>query len=238
MNVVLNKAQAEEVEHKLSILADEEDLRDGYKLTKEQADQLLGSIPMGGGSWEIPDWGVEAVKGEMGNHVNILRDQANDMRGDGMKGQALATNKLAAYLIRVFGLTDDDIYPPMGESSNRTLAIRLIEGEALEDNLDEGFVDYLKSMYSKAKDWIQGSYQDSDDVYIRTLSTEEADKLLQKNKVLAKVGIESNWRRTLRGYALGDMVNLVKMGDGLGWMIVVNASIAEPAIELINKIIS
>jgi hypothetical protein len=92
----LTHEDAMEVGHKLGVLADTPDLQADYGLTKEQADTLRDSVPPTGGEWTIPAFGVEAVRGEIADHVEVLRDIASDARSGGEMGQALRIAKQAA----------------------------------------------------------------------------------------------------------------------------------------------
>lgn len=96
MNWKLTKLDAEEVGHKLAVLADTPELAEGYDLTQEQADALRQSVPPFGGDWTIPAFGIEAVRGELRDHIEVLRDQSNDARSGGEMGQALQIAKQAA----------------------------------------------------------------------------------------------------------------------------------------------
>ena len=84
-----------EVGHKLAVLADTPDLQDDYGLTQEQATELQRSVPHNGGLWTPPPWGVEAVRGELADHVEVLRSMAGDARSGGDIGQALTIAKQA-----------------------------------------------------------------------------------------------------------------------------------------------
>lgn len=99
MKIKLTAIEAEEVEHKLEILVDTEDLQVDYNLSLEQAEALLDSVPSKGGEWTIPDFGLEAVKGELEDAGKILRDGiAESARDAGEIGQALSACKLAKRL--------------------------------------------------------------------------------------------------------------------------------------------
>lgn len=92
----LTRDDAAEVGHKLGVLADTPDLQADYGLTQEQADTLRNSVPPFGGRWTIPAFGVEAVRGELADHVEVLRSIAGDARSGGEMGQALRIGKQAA----------------------------------------------------------------------------------------------------------------------------------------------
>jgi len=95
MKLKLTKNDAQEVLHKMAILADCEELQADYKITQEQADALCDSIPRNGGEWVVPLAMVEAVKGEMQDHAHILRHIASDARAGNEVGQALGIDKQA-----------------------------------------------------------------------------------------------------------------------------------------------
>lgn len=91
----LTKEDAEEISHKLYILADTLDLQNDYALTEDQANALAQSVPHAGGSWNVPAWALSAVRGEMADHVEVLRDQAADARNNRESGLALRIAKQA-----------------------------------------------------------------------------------------------------------------------------------------------
>lgn len=102
--VKLTREDAQEVLHKINVLADTTDLQEDYSITPEQAALLVNSIPYNGGEWLIPEWGMNAVRGEMENHINVLRDIAMDAYSGGEKGQFLRISKQAKRLEWLFGL--------------------------------------------------------------------------------------------------------------------------------------
>lgn len=104
--VLLTKEDATEVWHKLGLLADNEDLQIDYGITSEQASILVDSLPKNGGQWTIPDWGFDAVKGEMEDHITVLRDIARDAFNGGETGQSLRIAKQAKRLEKMFGLSN------------------------------------------------------------------------------------------------------------------------------------
>lgn len=93
--IKLTKDDAQEILHKLGVLDDTPDLQSDYGITQEQSHLLLNTIPYNGGEWNIPDWAIPAVKGEITDHVLVLRDIAQDARNGGEVGQALAINRQA-----------------------------------------------------------------------------------------------------------------------------------------------
>lgn len=100
----LTKEDAQEVLHKITILASEPDLQDDYGVTKPQIEMLIQSIPRDGGQWQVPDETLVAVKGEMMDHVEVLRDIARDAFNSNKRGQALRINKQAQRFERMFGI--------------------------------------------------------------------------------------------------------------------------------------
>ena len=102
MKLKLTKNDAQEVLHKMAILADCEELQADYKITQDQADALRDSIPRNGGEWVVPLAMVEAVKGEMQDHAHILRHIASDARAGNAIGQALGINRQAKRLEAAF----------------------------------------------------------------------------------------------------------------------------------------
>ena len=95
MKLKLTKNDAQEVLHKLTILADSEDLQADYSITQAQADALRDSVPHNGGEWTFAPECADAVKGEMQDHAHILRDIASDARAGNEIGQALGIDKQA-----------------------------------------------------------------------------------------------------------------------------------------------
>ena len=83
MPLKLTNNDAQEVAHKVGVLADTPDLQEDYALTQEQADELRDSVPHEGGEWIVPAWGVEAARGEMADHCEVLADIAADARSGG-----------------------------------------------------------------------------------------------------------------------------------------------------------
>ncbi len=103
MKALLTKNDAQEVLHKMSVLADTPDLQEDYEITQIQADELRDSIPVNGGEWNIPDWAVKCVREEMENAVEILRNgPAHDARQNNEHGQALRICKQAKRLESIF----------------------------------------------------------------------------------------------------------------------------------------
>lgn len=139
MKVTLTKLQAEEVEHKISILRDEPDLQAEYGLTAAQCETLLNDIPMNGGEWVIPDGAEEAVVGEMENHVVVLRNIADDARKDGEIGQARQVSRLATSLEKIFSVEES----AMKENIDKAVD-QLVEGQG---HTREEIVGKLKDVF-------------------------------------------------------------------------------------------
>jgi len=103
MKFKLTKNDAQEVLHKLWVLHDTPDLQESYNLTQKHARALIDSLPVNGGIWDVDaPWALTAVRAEMLNHVQVLRDQANDARSGNEVGQALRIDKLATRFERMF----------------------------------------------------------------------------------------------------------------------------------------
>jgi len=102
--VKLTHEDAQEVMHKIGVLADNTDLQEDYGVTSEQAKALVHSIPQNGGEWLIPDWGINAVRGEIEDHIQVLRDIAMDAYNSNEKGQFLRISKQAKRLTALFEL--------------------------------------------------------------------------------------------------------------------------------------
>jgi len=81
MKLRLTKNDAQEVLHKLGVLADEPELQEEYGLTQPKTDALLASVPTNGGEWTIAgELELAAVRGEMQDHALVLHDIADDAR--------------------------------------------------------------------------------------------------------------------------------------------------------------
>lgn len=102
MKVKLTQEDAQEVMHKIGVLADSPDLCEDYGLTEAQASALCDSVPHKGGEWEVPEWAQAAVRGEMANHCEVLDGISADARDGGEIGQALRIAKQARRLERLF----------------------------------------------------------------------------------------------------------------------------------------
>jgi hypothetical protein len=103
-SVKLTKEDAIEILHKIQILSEEPDLQLDYGLTQEQVINLLDSIPPNGGIWSLPPEFLPAVKGEMTDHIQVLRDIAKDAYNADEKGQALRIAKQAVRFEKMFGV--------------------------------------------------------------------------------------------------------------------------------------
>lgn len=102
MNIKLTRNDAQEVAHKLAVLADSSDLQDDYGLSQDQADALRNSVPLDGGQWPVPPWAVAAVREEMDDHCRILDRIASEARDNLQIGEALRTAKQAKRLAEIF----------------------------------------------------------------------------------------------------------------------------------------
>jgi hypothetical protein len=100
----LTQEDAQEVLHKLSILLNEPDLQMDYGVTREQVEALLQSVPRSGGQWQVSDEMLSALKGEMRDHIVVLRDIARDAFNANKRGESLRINKQAQRFERMFGL--------------------------------------------------------------------------------------------------------------------------------------
>jgi hypothetical protein len=100
----LTKEDAQEVLHKITILLNEPDLQADYGMAREQVEVLLQSIPRDGGQWQVSDEMLPALRGEMQDHIVVLRDIATDAFNANKRGEALRINKQAQRLERMFGL--------------------------------------------------------------------------------------------------------------------------------------
>jgi len=100
----LTREDAQEIQYKLGILLGEPDLQMDYGITKEQIETLVRTIPMNGGQWQVSDEMLPALRGEMMDHVEVLRDIAQDALNSNERGEALRINKQAQRFERMFGL--------------------------------------------------------------------------------------------------------------------------------------
>ena len=87
IDIKLSKFQAEEIQHKLGVLMDTDDLLNDYNVTKEEIQAVYDSLPRNGrkkgdlgGVWiyEADSRIITAVTGEMADHAVVLRDMAKD----------------------------------------------------------------------------------------------------------------------------------------------------------------
>ena len=104
--VNVTKEDAQEIIHKLTTLEENRDLIEEYGLTEEQATTLTGSVPVNGGEWNVPSWGIDAVRSEMDDHASVLRNIAADAYSGGETGQSLRINKQAKRFETMFGTSD------------------------------------------------------------------------------------------------------------------------------------
>ena len=102
MKTKLTTNDAQEVAHTIGVLADSPELQEDYGLTQAQADALRDSVPHEGGEWIVPAWGVEAVRGEMTDHCEVLADIAAGARSGGEAGESLRIYKQAKRLAELF----------------------------------------------------------------------------------------------------------------------------------------
>lgn len=102
MKTKLTKNDAQEIAHKIGVLAETPDLQEDYGLTQAQADALRDSVPLNGGVWTVPAWGIEAVRGEVADHCEVLAAISADARDGGEAGQSLRIAKQAKRLREVF----------------------------------------------------------------------------------------------------------------------------------------
>lgn len=98
----LTAEDAKEVDHKLGVMLESEELMADYNLTPEQGRELYASIPKSGGMFDIPSFALDAVRGEMQDHAAVLRDMAADARSEAQHGQALRISKQAKRLEAIF----------------------------------------------------------------------------------------------------------------------------------------
>ena len=101
---LLTKDDVQEVMHKLTILLNEPDLQADYGVTREQVEVLLKSIPLNGGQWQVNNEMLSTLKGEMQDHIVVLRDIATDAFNANKREEALRINKQADRFERIFGL--------------------------------------------------------------------------------------------------------------------------------------
>lgn len=101
-SIKLTREDAQEVMHKLTTLSESEDLIEDYGLTQAQADALRDSVPHDAGEWIVPEWGVEAARGEMADHCRVLDHIAQDARASGEVGQSLRIAKQSKRLAALF----------------------------------------------------------------------------------------------------------------------------------------
>jgi hypothetical protein len=93
--LALTKEDAQEVLHKMTVLAETEDLQESYGITQQQANELVASVPRSGGKWALTGWTVDVVRGELADHAVVLRHIALDAYNGGAVGQSLRIHKQA-----------------------------------------------------------------------------------------------------------------------------------------------
>lgn len=98
--VHLTKLDAEEVRHKLGVLAETDDLLEEYGLT--EADVTAAAASAHEGEWAIDERLWPAVSGEMLDHAVVLHSIANDARNGGLPEQASALTRQAKRLELTF----------------------------------------------------------------------------------------------------------------------------------------
>lgn len=103
MKVKITQEDAREIEHKLNVLRDSEDLMADYGIEETQVTSVLVTLPRGGGEWIVPAWADDAVRGEMQDHAVVLRGIAGDARAGGEVGQGLRIDKQAKKFEMLFG---------------------------------------------------------------------------------------------------------------------------------------
>ncbi len=105
MKFKLTKLEAQEIEGKLWILHDEQDLLDDYGVTESEVHQVIKLLPLKtGGEWEVPEGKLlAAVRGEIADAAKILRHQAGYRENFKNAGQQLACYRLAGKLETMFG---------------------------------------------------------------------------------------------------------------------------------------
>jgi hypothetical protein len=122
--VLLSKLLKEEIEHKLGILAEENDLLADYGITKEEADGLVDSLPKDGGAWTVPGKLISVVQAELNDHAEILRDLG--AHSDRPEIDMMQAGKLARRLETLFNKTKSlksrspSIVIPESERTNTT----------------------------------------------------------------------------------------------------------------------
>jgi hypothetical protein len=105
MKIKLTRNEAQEVLHKMIVLSNEPELCADYNITEAQAGDLADSVPAAGGEWEVPDWAIEAVNGEIENACELFRNAfAENERRAGNIGGMLTELRLAAALEKKFNL--------------------------------------------------------------------------------------------------------------------------------------
>lgn len=67
MRVKISKLLSDEIQHKLMVLHDTEDLLNEYVVTKNEVHNLFLSVPRNGGEWEIPL-----------HHMRMVMDECRD----------------------------------------------------------------------------------------------------------------------------------------------------------------
>lgn len=79
VTLTLTAHQAAELRHKLDIVVGEPDLLDDYQVTAEAVEALVATLPTKRGTWTVPDWAVELVRGEAEDIATVRDDQAHSL---------------------------------------------------------------------------------------------------------------------------------------------------------------
>lgn len=98
----LTPEDVQEVWHKMQVLADSPDLQSDYGITELGVKAIIDSIPKQGGKWTPPSWAHNVIKGEMQDHIVVMRDCAKDAADAGNPKQASEIRSHARRLAAMF----------------------------------------------------------------------------------------------------------------------------------------
>ncbi len=84
MRVTLTKETAKEVGHKLTVLAETEELCEDYGITVDEARKLADSVP-DCGVWEFQEAHASMIAEELSDHMFVLTDIAKENPEDRRK---------------------------------------------------------------------------------------------------------------------------------------------------------
>jgi len=102
MKVTISKIISNELQHKLMVIHDTDDLLDDYCVTKDEVYQLVSSLPVDGGEWEIPQHHMMMVMVECHDSADINRYMMLEAMKDGDYENAKVFGQIVKELDEIF----------------------------------------------------------------------------------------------------------------------------------------